>query len=160
MPLIGTDISSWHNATDAKLGKTTYWGHATDVGNPGYTRGGILPVTLSYFRAERTETGIVINWATESEVDNAGFYIYRSETKNGDFKIVNQTMIQGAGTAGERNQYKWTDTTVKPNVAYYYRIEDVSYAGIREQLATVRLRGFVSASGKFTTSWGALKAQE
>ena len=116
-----------------------------------------LPVTLSHFQAEHTDASIVLKWTTESEVDNAGFYIYRSETKDGTFKVVNPTMIRGAGTTGERNEYTWTDTTAKPNVAYYYQIEDVSYAGVRKQLATVRLRGLVSASGKLATSWGDLK---
>ena len=118
-----------------------------------------LPVTLSHFRAEHTEKGIILNWTTESEIDNAGFYIYRSQTKEGEFKVVNPTMVQGAGTTGKRNNYTWTDTTAKPNTVYYYRIEDVSHAGVREQLATVRLRGFVSASGKFTTRWADLKSQ-
>ena len=118
-----------------------------------------LPVNLSHFRAEHTDAGVILNWTTESEVDNAGFYIYRSETKDGDFKVVNATIIQGAGTTGERNEYTWTDTTAKPNTVYYYRIEDVSHAGEREQLATVRLRGIVSARGKLTTSWADLKAQ-
>ena len=118
-----------------------------------------LPVTLSYFRAEHTDAGVILKWTTESEVDNAGFYIYRSETKDGEFKVVNQNMVQGAGTTGERNEYTWTDTTAKPNTVYYYRIEDVSHAGVREQLATVRLRGFVSASGKLTTRWADLKAE-
>ncbi len=116
-----------------------------------------LPVTLSHFRADHTNTGVVLKWATESEIDNAGFYIYRSETKNGEFKAVNPTMIQGAGTTGERNEYTWTDTTAKPNTIYYYRIEDVSHAGVREQLAIVRLRGLVSASSKLTTRWADLK---
>ena len=117
-----------------------------------------LPVTLSSFRAVHTADGAVINWTTESEVDNAGFYIYRSETKNGEFEAVNPTMIQGAGTTSERNTYTWTDTTAKPNTVYYYRIEDVSHSGVRKQLATVRMRGFVSASGKLTTRWADLKA--
>lgn len=116
-----------------------------------------LPVNLSHFRAELTNTGVILKWTTESEVDNAGFYIYRSETKDGEFKIVNPTMIQGAGTTGERNEYTWTDVTAKPNTVYYYRIEDVSQAGVREQLSTVRLRGLVSASGKLTTMWADLK---
>ena len=119
-----------------------------------------LPVTLSHFRAEHTDAGVVLNWTTESEVDNAGFYIYRSKTKDGQFKVVNSTMIQGAGTTSERNTYTWADTTAKPNVAYYYRIEDISHAGVRKQLATVRMRGFVSASGKLTTRWADLKAQK
>lgn len=119
-----------------------------------------LPVTLSHFRAEHTEAGVVLKWITESEVDNAGFYIYRSQTRDGEFKVINPTLIQGAGTTSERNGYTWTDTTAKPNVAYYYRIEDISHAGVRKQLATVRMRGLVSASGKLTTRWADLKTQE
>ena len=119
-----------------------------------------LPVNLSHFRAEHTDTGVILKWITESEVDNAGFYIYRSETKDGEFRVVNPTMIQGAGTTGERNEYTWTDATAKSNTVYYYRIEDVSHAGVREQLATVRLRGLISAHGKLTTSWADLKAME
>ena len=119
-----------------------------------------LPVTLSHFRAEHTDAGVILKWTTESEVDNAGFYIHRSETKEGEFKVVNPTLIQGAGTTSERNEYTWTDTTAKPNVAYYYRIEDISHAGVRKQLATVHMRGLVSASGKLTTRWAALKTQK
>ncbi len=118
-----------------------------------------LPVNLSHFRAEHTDAGVIPKWTTESEVDNAGFYIYRSTTKDGEFKVVNSTIIQGAGTTGERNEYTWTDTTAKPNTVYYYRIEDVSHAGEREQLATVRLRGLISANGKLTTKWADLKMQ-
>ena len=101
----------------------------------------------------------VVKWTTESELDNAGFYILQSQTKKGKFKVINPTMIQGAGTTSERHTYTWTDTTAKPNVVYYYRIEDISHAGVRKQLATVRLRGLVSASGKLTTMWGDLKTQ-
>ena len=118
-----------------------------------------LPVTLSHFRAEHTDAGVVLKWTTESELDNAGFYIHRSETKNGEFKVVNPTLIQGAGTTSERNEYTWKDTTAKPNVAYYYQIEDISHAGVRKQLATVRMRGLVSATGKLTTRWADLKTQ-
>lgn len=118
-----------------------------------------VPVTLSRFRADRTDSGVILNWATESELNNAGFYILRSETKNGQFKVVNPTLIQGAGTTGDRNTYTWTDTTAKPNTLYYYRIEDISHTGTRQQLATVRLRGLVSATGKMLTRWADLKRQ-
>ena len=117
----------------------------------------MFPVTLSHFRAEHTDAGVVLKWTTQSEVDNAGFYILRSETKDGEFAVVNPAMIQGAGTTGERNEYTWTDTTAKPNTVYYYQIEDVSHAGVRKQLATVRLKELVSASGKLTTRWADLK---
>ena len=162
VPRLGTEQVGWVSAQNTKLltGTIHYYGHSHDIGAPGIKSGGALPVQLSKFRAELSDAGIVLKWATESELDNAGFYIYRSETKDGEFKVVNPTMIQGAGTTSERNEYTWTDTTAKPNTVYYYRIKDVSHAGVREQLATVRLRGLVSARGKLTTIWADLKVQE
>jgi hypothetical protein len=160
--LLGTEAFGWISAKNTKLvNKTTnYYGHLHDIGSPGIESGGALPVQLSRFRADHTDAGVVIKWTTESELENAGFNILRSETKNGKFKVINSKLIQGAGTTGERNIYTWTDTSAKPNTVYYYRIEDVSHAGEREQLATVRLRGFVSAKGKLTTKWGDLKRQD
>ncbi len=116
-----------------------------------------LPVSLSSFRAEQTLSGVFLKWTTESEVDNAGFYIYRSRNNDGKFKVINPKLIQGAGTTGQRTEYTWTDTTAKPNTVYYYRLEDVSHDGIREQLTTVRLRGLVSAKDKVLLSWSEVK---
>ena len=118
-----------------------------------------LPVTLSSFKATRTADGAVIHWITESEVDNAGFNILRSNTKTGEFQQINVKLIQGAGTTGERSTYTWTDTTAKPNTVYYYQIEDVSYAGVHQTLTTTRLRGLVSAKGKMTTQWADFKKE-
>ena len=51
---------------------------------PAIAAGGPLPVHLSSFRPERTETGVVIvKWSTESELSNAGFTLLRSETRGG-----------------------------------------------------------------------------
>ncbi len=113
---------------------------------------------LSHFRANRTDAGVVLEWATQSELDNAGFNILRGQTKEGAFVKVNPTLIPGGGTTAERNTYTWTDVTAKPQGVYYYQIEDVSFAGDRQQLSTVRTRGHVSASGKLITTWGGLKA--
>ena len=160
MALPGTEAMSWVRAADVQLAVNTYYGRETDVGTPGYRRGGPLPVELSAFRSEQTDAGVSIEWTTESETDNAGFNILRAQTKDGAFVKVNPTLIPGAGTTAERNNYTWTDTTAKPNVAYYYRIEDVSFSGNRQSLATVRMRGYVSASDKLTAVWGELKVQD
>ena len=137
-----------------------YYGRDSDIGSPGYRTedGEALPVTLSSFRAQLNKNGkIILSWITESEIDNAGFNILRSQSKQGPFVRGNSKLIQGAGTTGKRSSYTWTDTTAKPDVAYYYRIEDVSFSGFRNQLATVRTRGHVFASGRFITKWGDLK---
>ena len=158
--LPGTAVSGWRAATDLPLSFKTYWGHATDIGNPGYRKGGYLPVSLSQFRAVRTEAAVVLSWTTESELNNAGFNIYRSATRTGKFTQVNALLISGSGTTAERRAYQWKDTTARPNVAYYYRIEDVSFNGVREPLRTVRLRGHVSAAGKRLGPWASVKVAE
>ena len=139
-----------------------YYGRYTDIGSPGYRTedGEVLPVTLSSFSPQLNKNGqIILSWITESELENAGFNILRSQTPQGPFVKVNPKLIQGAGTTGERSSYTWKDTTAKPNVEYYYRIEDVSYAGKRQTLTTTRLKGLISVKNRFTTRWAQLKAR-
>lgn len=135
----------------------TYYGHREDWSTPGQTRGQPLPVELSFFRPTLENGKVTIQWTTESELDNAGFNILRSDSRDGEFTKVNEQMIQGKGTTAERTAYKWVDTTAKLGAVYYYQIEDVSFAGQRTKLATTILKGLVSAKGKATTRWGELK---
>ena len=156
-PLTGTKRSSWFRASTIKRTVQIYWGHPKDAGNPGWKKGTALPVQLSSFKAERTDAGAVITWHTESELENAGFNILRSETKNGTFTVVNPKLIPGAGTTAERNTYQYIDTETKPGQPYYYQLEDVSFTGIRQTLTTQRLRRNISPVGQRLTTFGAIK---
>ena len=167
-PEDGTMMDSWGLASDTSFAQVThirassYYGAANDVGTPGFRAGGALPVELSHFRPARQETGaVVITWSTQSELNNAGFFIKRSQQRDGQFKVINATMVAGAGTSSEKQFYTYTDTTAQPNVVYYYQIEDVSLDGNRQTLTRgIRLKGHVGAAGKATTTWGDLKTQE
>jgi hypothetical protein len=159
---LGTDANGWLLASETSLstGQVSYYGSDEDSGTPGQDSGGPLPVELSHFRPARDkQTGaVVITWATQSELNNAGFYIKRSNQRNGQFEVVNPTMIPGAGTTSEKQFYTYTDTTAQPNVVYYYQIEDVSLDGNRQTLTNgIRLKGHIGAAGKATTTWGELK---
>jgi hypothetical protein len=100
----------------------------------------------------------VITWSTQSELNNAGFFIKRSQQQEGEFKVINAAMVPGAGTTSEKRFYTYTDTTAQPNVVYYYQIADVSFDGHRQTLTRgVHLRGHVGVAGKATTTWGELK---
>ena len=154
---------AWVHAIDAKIARAqaTWYGTDTDHGTPGHTSNTPLPVELSFFRPTALEDGnVVIQWTTESELNNAGFNILRSDSRDGEFKQVNEQMIQGKGTTGERSTYKWIDTTAKLGAVYYYQIEDVSFAGERQTLATTKLKGLISARNKLSTIWGTLKSQD
>ena len=162
--IMGTDAAGWVLASDTNLDgayRTTYYGSDEDNGTPGFNAGGALPVELSGFGAKRDPlTGAaVITWSTQSELNNAGFFIKRSQQQNSRFVIVNPTMIAGAGTTAEKQSYTYTDATADPNIVYYYQIEDVSLDGNRQTLTRAhRLKGHVGAAGKATTTWGELKS--
>ena len=159
----GTRAASWVLASNvAKIAASAlHYGHADDIGTPGHRRGGALPVELSSFSVKRHEAGaVVVAWATESEVDNAGFNLRRSEKRESGFTLLNAALIAGAGTTGERQTYTFTDTSANPGVEYYYQIEEVSFDGKRETLATRRLRGPVSAANRMLTTFGAVKQRE
>lgn len=151
----------WIRAFDTRNKSTERWyGSPTDISTPTYKSfDKPLPVELSQFRAKIIDSEIVISWTTEVEMDNAGFNILRSEAKNRQFVQVNNKLITGQGTTGKRTQYTWTDTTAKPNTVYYYQIEDVSYAGMRQVHATTRLRGLMTAKGKMVTQWSSFRGK-
>ena len=141
--------------------ESLHYGHADDIGTPGYRKGGALPVELSSFKATRTDEGpVIVTWTTESEVDNAGFNLRRSLTRDSGFTLLNPVLIAGAGTTGERQTYTFTDTSAKPGVEYYYQIEEVSLGGQPETLRTRRLPGPVSPANRALTTFGEVKQRE
>ena len=164
-PEDGTMAENWVLASDTSFAQAThiraasYYGAQNDEGTPGFRAGGALPVELSHFRPARQDTGtVVITWSTQSELNNAGFFIKRSNQKDGEFQVINAAMVPGAGTTSEKQFYTYTDTTAQPNVVYYYQIEDVSLDGNRQTLTRgIRLKGHIGAAGKLTSTWGELK---
>ena len=165
----GTMMENWVLASDTNFAQVThirassFYGARSDIGTPGFRPGGALPVELSHFSPVRDKvTGaVVITWSTQSELNNAGFFIKRSQQADGEFKVINATMIAGAGTTSEKQLYTYNDTTAQPNVVYYYQIEDVSLDGNHQTLTRgIRLRGHVSVAGKLTTLWGDLKTSQ
>ena len=158
VPRSGTEKRGWRLASDAKrLVAGIYYGSPHDLGTPGYRRGKALPVELSQFQAKSVKNEVVISWTTESELDNAGFNIFRSTSRTQDFRRINTKLIQGAGTTGQRSTYQFIDKTAKPDVAYFYRLEDIDLSGTRGILTTYRLRGVITPTGKDITTWGTLK---
>ena len=159
----GMERGNWVLAANVKQSIDTelHWGDADDIGTPGYRKGGALPVELSSFTVTRTEAGaVVLTWTTESEVDNAGFNLRRSEKRNSGFTLLNPALIAGAGTTGERQTYAFTDTSAKPGIEYYYQIEEVAFNGRPETLVTRLLPGPVSATNRMLTSFGAVKRRD
>lgn len=79
-------------------------------------------VTMSSFEAIAGEEMVDLSWRVESEVDNAGFKIYR----DGD-EIA---FVQSQGNTDAPRIYTWVDKDVSAGVTYSYKIADVSLEGV------------------------------
>jgi hypothetical protein len=86
---------------------------------------------------EPDELKNTLRWTTASEVENFGFDIYRATSEDGPFTRMTEEPLAGAGTVDEPQHYVWEDTTIEPGVDYYYYIESISYAGVRERFSPV-----------------------
>ncbi|MBK9399241.1 MAG: T9SS type A sorting domain-containing protein [Saprospiraceae bacterium] len=85
-----------------------------------------LPIELLAFKAEAIENDIQLHWRTESEKDNAGFELQRSENGE-DFKTLQ--FVAGAGTSAEPKEYNFTDKAIRKGQVYYYRLKQTDFNG-------------------------------
>ncbi|NUO07665.1 MAG: SBBP repeat-containing protein, partial [Candidatus Brocadia sp.] len=87
-------------------------------------------ITLTYFHARAGKDGsVTLTWQTATEVDNAGFNLYRSESKDGAYQQINNTLIPARGNAVSGAGYSYVDTPSSSGT-YYYKLEDVDYYGV------------------------------
>jgi hypothetical protein len=126
--------SAWENV-ETDMGKTvtldtanntiTIQNICRDEFSPFTLTGGEtpLPVELADFHAESQQNGILIYWETESEINNEGFYVYRSVDNKTYSKI--SPLIQGHGTTNQLHSYSFMDENVTRGKLYYYKISDV-----------------------------------
>ncbi len=86
-----------------------------------------MPVELSSFNALQNESDFAeIQWITQSETEQSGFNILKSESENNDEAVkVNSSIIAAANTASG-SEYSFTDVDVDFDNTYYYWLESVS----------------------------------
>ena len=72
---------------------------------------------------------VIVEWTTESEVDTAGFNVYRSESPEGTYIKINHELIPGSTDPLLGGKYVYTDTNVIAGRTYYYKLEDVELDG-------------------------------
>jgi hypothetical protein len=98
-----------------------------------------LPVTLANVTAINGKGGVTLSWRTESEVNNIGWDIYRSETANGTFVKINEKLIEGRGNSAMPFDYQYRDKTAVKKRTYYYYLENIDVEGNREKSPVVQL---------------------
>jgi hypothetical protein len=131
----------------------TIW--AMDTLNEGYPYLKISPllVELASFTATPSQNGILLEWETASEIDHAGFHIWRSGSAEGTYTQITDALIPAEGGPSMGAVYAYEDTNMLRKVytrhdrnrnriyvfqdlaggrAYYYRLEAIDDAGMSE----------------------------
>jgi hypothetical protein len=106
-------------------------------------------INLSSFTATPKFSKVILQWSTEAEIDNAGFNLYRSETEDGQYLKINDSLIPSQGSTTEGALYELIDKDVKNRKTYYYKLEDVDLNG------SGTLNGPVNATPRWV--WGMFK---
>jgi DNA-binding sugar fermentation-stimulating protein len=100
-------------------------------------------IELSSFIAKPGNGKVTLNWTTESEIDNAGFNIYRAASENGEYVKINDSLIASKAGAAQGASYQFIDSNVRNRKTYYYKLEDIDLRG------NSTMHGPVSATPKW-----------
>jgi len=107
-------------------------------------------ITLSSFAAVSTFKKVTVSWTTASELDNAGFNIYRSDAADGAYAKINASIIPAEGAPEAGASYSFTDIAANPWKKTYYKLEDIDLNGTSTMhgpvMATPRVSGIFKST--------------
>ncbi len=117
----------------------------SSVSGEGYIVGQTLPVTLSYFNAFFNGfDSVILQWETQSETNNLGFYVLRSVEPDAATANVVSDLVPAANSS-QGAIYYFEDADLYEDGVYYYWLQDVSFTGEIElhgpTMAQVTLQG-------------------
>lgn len=87
-------------------------------------------IELSSFDATAHDGSVHLSWQTQSETNNVGFHLIRSDQERGVYKQINEQLIPGAMNSQTRHAYTFEDKTVQAGHRYFYKLLDVDVSGL------------------------------
>lgn len=89
----------------------------------------ILGVGLWFVITFLAPPAITVEWSTASELNTAGFNIYRALSPDDPGTRLNAALIPASPDPLVGGSYTYTDMQVTPGQTYYYRLEEVETDG-------------------------------
>ena len=80
---------------------------------------------------------MLIFWQAESEVQNAGFNLSRSKTKDRDFHEI--AFIDEAESTAVAHDYQFVNTAVEAEQTYYHSLGDVDVQGVSNRPQEIKI---------------------
>jgi hypothetical protein len=90
---------------------------------------GPTAVDLVDFTATGDGNKVRVQWETAQEINNLGFNLYRSSTKEGSYQKLNASLIPGQLYSVTGKRYTYHDRKVTKGQLYYYKLEDIDASG-------------------------------
>ena len=85
-------------------------------------------IDLASFTIQANDGRAMVMWETGTEIDNAGFNLYRAASEAGPWVKVNQSLIAAEGDPVSGASYSFVDRPGRG--AFYYRLEDIDLSGV------------------------------
>jgi len=101
---------------------------------------GLAALILGYWAVTSAAATVTIEWSTASELNTAGFNLYRSTSQQGPFTRINDHLIPASPDPLVGGSYIFTDTGVTAGQVYYYQLEDVEIGGATTRHGPVQVR--------------------
>ncbi len=118
----GTD-SNWTNAVSGNFCNLGFCLYCFQQASE--TLAGLVSLSaLAQWRGE------VIAWETASEIDTIGFNLWRSDTEDGEYTLINDAFIPSLGTPAMGASYEYIAPAGCPTQDCFYKLEDIDSAGI------------------------------
>ncbi|MBP9056353.1 MAG: DUF2341 domain-containing protein, partial [Saprospiraceae bacterium] len=115
------------------------WAGSNIISSLGTIETNPLPVELSALSAVVIGSSVQLNWRTETEINNFGFEIERSETQDARIaKWEKVGFVNGNGNSNSPKDYIFTDNNLVPG-KYSYRLKQIDNDGQFEYSKTIQI---------------------
>ena len=102
--------------------------YAQDINPDGQLGNSVTPVELISFSANVSNSTVILNWITATELNNSGFEIERCVLSAGRQVWSKIGFVNGNGTTSESQSYSFKDENIS-NGKYSYRLKQIDFDG-------------------------------
>ena len=106
---------------------------------------GVVIAYIAWVTSQNTT--VIVEWSTSSELDTAGFNLYRRQLGSDQETLVNDTLIPASPDPLIGADYEYEDSNVQSGQEYNYYLEEVEFNGTTTRYGPIAVKA--QNSGKF-----------
>jgi len=121
LPMVGA--RDLYIAPDASFVRIATYGRGVwEIGSPTL-------IVLNNFKAALADGKLQLVWVTASELQTAGFHLWRSDAFDGSFTRITPALLPSTGDPLSGASYTYLDTGATALGPYFYKLEEIDFKG-------------------------------